>query len=127
MASGYRFGYQKTKPNRFNEKMKTESVVVLLDADVAEVFKTTEQGNNALRTLISTMPAEKTKILTNLYVKLRISNSTEAVKRGIELGLISLIKNVECKNSVFAFRKQNFRPLSFCLFISFFCETKRAG
>jgi hypothetical protein len=63
MASEYRFDYKKAKPNRFAEKMKNEPVVVLLDADVAKVFKTTEQVNNALRALISAMPAEKSKVL----------------------------------------------------------------
>jgi hypothetical protein len=63
MASEYRFDYTKAKPNRFAEKMKLEPVVVLLDADVAKIFTTTEQVNTALRVLISAMPSEKTKIL----------------------------------------------------------------
>jgi hypothetical protein len=42
--------------------MKTEPVVALLDNVVAQVFKTTEQVNNALRALISAIPVEKTKI-----------------------------------------------------------------
>lgn len=56
MASEYRFDYKKAKPNRFAQKMKDETVVVLLDDDVAKVFKTTEDVNNALRALISAMP-----------------------------------------------------------------------
>ena len=56
MASEYRFDYKKAKPNRFAKKMKDEPVVVLLDDDVAKVFKTTEDVNNALRALISAMP-----------------------------------------------------------------------
>ena len=63
MASEYRLDYTKAKPNRFAEKMKNGTVVAILDADVAKAFKTTEQVNNALRALISAMPAEKTKIL----------------------------------------------------------------
>jgi hypothetical protein len=47
MSAEYRFDYKKAKPNRFAEKMKNEPVVVLLDADVAKIFKTTEQVNNA--------------------------------------------------------------------------------
>jgi hypothetical protein len=58
MSAEYRFDYKKAKPNRFAEKMKVEPVVVILDADVAEVFKTTEQVNTALRALISAMPAK---------------------------------------------------------------------
>ena len=56
MASEYRFDYKKAKPNRFAKKMKDEPIVVLLDDDVAKVFKTTEDVNNALRALISAMP-----------------------------------------------------------------------
>jgi hypothetical protein len=58
MSAEYRFDYKKAKPNRFAEKMKVEPVVVILDADVAKVFKTTEQVNTALRALISAMPAK---------------------------------------------------------------------
>jgi hypothetical protein len=36
--------------------MKSEPVIVLLDEDVAKVFKTPEQVNNALRALILAMP-----------------------------------------------------------------------
>jgi hypothetical protein len=56
MASEYRFDYKKAKPNRFSKKMKNEPIVVLLDDDVAKVFKTTEEVNTALRALISAMP-----------------------------------------------------------------------
>lgn len=56
MASEYRFDYKKAKPNRFAEKMKNDPVVVLLDDDVAKVFKTTKQVNKALRALIAAMP-----------------------------------------------------------------------
>jgi hypothetical protein len=60
MASEYRFDYKKAKPNRFAKKMKNEPVIVLLDDDVAKIFKTTEDVNKALRALISAMP-EKSK------------------------------------------------------------------
>ncbi len=56
MASEYRFDYKKAKPNRFAEKMKEAPVIVLLDDDVAKVFRTTEEVNRALRALISAMP-----------------------------------------------------------------------
>lgn len=39
--------------------MKNEPVIVLLDDDVAKVFKTSEQVNIALRALISAMPDMK--------------------------------------------------------------------
>ena len=61
MASEYRFDYQKAKPNRFAEKMETEPLIVMIEPDVAEIFKTPEQVNKALRALISAMPDKETK------------------------------------------------------------------
>lgn len=50
----YDFDYSKAKPNRFAERMKEDSLVVVLDPDVAAVFKTSEAVNAALRALIAT-------------------------------------------------------------------------
>lgn len=52
----YRFDYGKAKPNRFAGRRKAERVVVVLDPDIAEVFKTPESVNEVLRALITTMP-----------------------------------------------------------------------
>jgi hypothetical protein len=51
----YEFDYSKAHSNRFADQIAKESVVVL-DPDVAEVFKTPEAVNRVLRTLITTMP-----------------------------------------------------------------------
>lgn len=59
MASEYHFDYRKAKPNRFAKRMKTEPLIVVVEPDVAKVFKTSEQVNNALRVLISAMPEKK--------------------------------------------------------------------
>jgi len=56
MAKEYRFDYSKAKPNRFASRKKNSPLVVVIDPDVAKVFTTTEQVNNALRALISAMP-----------------------------------------------------------------------
>ena len=37
----YRFDYATSKPNRFAERLRPGAVAVLLDPDVARVFKTT--------------------------------------------------------------------------------------
>jgi hypothetical protein len=50
------FDYTKAKPNRFAAQLNRESVVVVLDPDVAEVFKTPEAVNKILRALIASMP-----------------------------------------------------------------------
>ena len=56
LLSEYDFDYSKARPNRFAERMGKDSVVVILDPDVAEVFKTPEAVNRVLRALITTMP-----------------------------------------------------------------------
>jgi hypothetical protein len=61
MASEYRFDYNKARPNRFANKMEVEPLIVMIEPDVAEVFKTPEQVNKALRALISVMPEKETK------------------------------------------------------------------
>jgi hypothetical protein len=57
LLAEYHLDYQKAKPDRFatqNEKQKV--TVVVLDPDVAQVFTTPESVNQALRTLIESMP-----------------------------------------------------------------------
>ena len=58
MAKEYRFDYGKAKPNRFASRMKNSPLVAVIDPDVAKVFTTTEEVNNALRALISAMPTK---------------------------------------------------------------------
>ncbi len=50
----YDFNYQKAKPNRFASNKS--SITVTLDADVAKIFKTSQDVNNVLRAIISAMP-----------------------------------------------------------------------
>ena len=56
MRSEYRFDYSKGRPNRFAGRSKGERLVVVLDPDIAQVFKTPESVNEVLRALITTMP-----------------------------------------------------------------------
>ena len=60
MATEYRFDYSKAKPNRFAARMKDKPLIVIIEPDVAKVFKSPEQVNKALRALISAMPKNKT-------------------------------------------------------------------
>lgn len=55
----YRFDYSKAKPNRFAMRKPARSRMVLLEPDVAEVFKTPEAVNAILRALIRNMPNGK--------------------------------------------------------------------
>ena len=51
----YRFDYRNARPNRFAGR-GGESVVVLLDPDVARVFKNGESVNSALRAILRAVP-----------------------------------------------------------------------
>ncbi len=60
----YDFDYSKAKPNRFAARINQESVIVVLDPDVADVFPTSESVNEALRvftTALQNMPAAKVR------------------------------------------------------------------
>ena len=52
----YHFDYSRARPNRFAGRVEQDTLVVVLDPDVAEVFTTSESVNHALRTLIQAMP-----------------------------------------------------------------------
>jgi hypothetical protein len=54
--SEYRFDYREAKPNRFASRMAEATVAVILDPDVAAVFKTSEAVNALLRSVISALP-----------------------------------------------------------------------
>ncbi len=56
----YRFDYTKSKPNRFAAAAPSGSVAVLLDPDVARIFKSSESVNAVLRAVITAMPARRT-------------------------------------------------------------------
>ena len=56
LKSEYRFDYRKAKPNRFAAVMSKGTVAVVLEPDVAAVFKSAEAVNSFLRSAISAMP-----------------------------------------------------------------------
>ncbi len=55
----YRFDYRKAKPNRFAKMMPQSTVAVVLEPDVAAVFKTSDAVNGFLRSVISAMPGSR--------------------------------------------------------------------
>ncbi len=61
LRSEYRFEYGKSKPNRFAAKMSRGTVAVVLEPDVAAVFKSSETVNALLRSVICAMPESETK------------------------------------------------------------------
>ena len=58
MRPEYRFDYTQARPNRFASRMGDESVTVVLDPDVAAVFRTAESVNDLLRSVIAALPVK---------------------------------------------------------------------
>ena len=48
----YRFDYAKARPNPYAARLKGKAVAVLLDAEVAAAFPTSESVNTALRAVM---------------------------------------------------------------------------
>ena len=57
MRPEYRFGYAKARPNRFAAMLKGRTTAVVLDPDVASVFRSSESVNRLLRSVIAALPA----------------------------------------------------------------------
>jgi hypothetical protein len=57
------FGYSKAKPNCFAAHLAQEQVIVVLDPDIAALFRTSKAVNNALRVLaaVKNLPGKKSK------------------------------------------------------------------
>jgi hypothetical protein len=49
----YRFDYSRAKPHRFAAEMPAETIAVVLEQDIAAVFKSAKTVNAALRSAIS--------------------------------------------------------------------------
>jgi hypothetical protein len=56
LRAEYHFDCTKAKPNRFAPKARQGPLVVVLDEDIARIFKTPESVRVVLRALISAMP-----------------------------------------------------------------------
>jgi len=52
----YRFDYGRAKPNRFAQEISEPIVTVILEPDVAAVFKSSKAVNALLRSVIASMP-----------------------------------------------------------------------
>jgi hypothetical protein len=55
LRAHYKFDYSKAKPNRLASRLGEEAIAVVLDPDVAAVFTTSEEANQALRVLIGAL------------------------------------------------------------------------
>jgi len=55
LAAQYRFDYAKSRPNRFARRIAKNAVVVVLDPDVAAVFRDPKRVNSLLRATIAAL------------------------------------------------------------------------
>ena len=56
MQREYQFDYRKSRPNRFAPLMKDGTVAIVLDPDVALVFRSPKSVNSLLRSVINALP-----------------------------------------------------------------------
>jgi hypothetical protein len=59
MRKEYRFDYSRAQPNRFAKEMSEGVVAVVLEPDVAAVFKSSDAVNTLLRSVIAALPEAK--------------------------------------------------------------------
>lgn len=52
----YNIDYRKARANRFVIQQAEESITVKIEPDVAKVFKTSEEVNQALRAILAAIP-----------------------------------------------------------------------
>lgn len=56
MLPEYHFDYRKARPNRFATDIAEGSLVVVLEPELAQVFKTSERVTTVLRAIASVLP-----------------------------------------------------------------------
>jgi hypothetical protein len=61
IKSEYNFDYTKAKPNRFANIVREKTPLIPLEDDVAEVFSTPSEVNDALRAIITAFPQKTSK------------------------------------------------------------------
>lgn len=61
LSSEYRFDYGQSKANRFAASMSGGAIAVVLEPDVAAVFKSSKTVNALLRSVISAVPQSARK------------------------------------------------------------------
>ena len=69
MPKFYELDYSKAKPNRFAPLLSEDSVMVVLEPDVAAVFSSSEAVNRALRALITAIETVEKKPISERSVR----------------------------------------------------------
>lgn len=61
LAREYRFDYAMSRPNRFARQTAKDAVVVVLDSDVAAVFRDPKRVNSLLRATIAAVERPRSR------------------------------------------------------------------
>lgn len=61
LARSYAFDYSRSRPNRFARSLAKYAVVVVLDPDVALVFRSARRVNSVLRASIAAMKSRRVR------------------------------------------------------------------
>ena len=56
LRAEYNFDFSRARPNRYAAEMKSDAIAVVLDPDVAAVFRSSADVNQVLRSVIEAMP-----------------------------------------------------------------------
>jgi hypothetical protein len=62
MLQEYCFDYSKARPNRFARDIAEGSLIVVLEPELAKVFKTSEQVRTILRAIADTLPRQEAEV-----------------------------------------------------------------
>jgi len=65
MLPEYRFDYSKARPNRFAEGIAEGSLIVVLEPELAQVFKTSKQVKAILRAIADTLPQPEAEAVSS--------------------------------------------------------------
>jgi len=69
MKPEYRFDYRKARPNRFAAEVVEGSLIVVLEPEIARVFKTQEAVKAILMAIAKTLPAvQEPRTVSRLYI-----------------------------------------------------------
>ena len=63
MLAEYHFDYSKARPNRFAQGIAEGSLVVVLEPELAQVFRTPEQVKAILKAIAQAMPPQESSVV----------------------------------------------------------------
>jgi hypothetical protein len=64
LLAEYAFDYSKARPNRFARDIAQGSLIVVLEPELARVFKTSDRVNAILRAIADTMPQSEAEAVS---------------------------------------------------------------